>query len=62
MHSHALLRAAAVLVGFLTCASGDMGPLAPRGNVFEIPLRANRFSTVRLLFASGAAPVQLARK
>jgi alpha-mannosidase len=37
-------------------------PLALKSDTLEIPLQANRFSTVRLVFASGAATVQTARK
>ena len=37
-------------------------PLALNANGLEIPLRANAFSTVRLVFAGSAAPPQKARK
>jgi hypothetical protein len=40
----------------------NKSPLALKGNVLEIPLKANRFSTVRLLFTSPDVPVQKARK
>lgn len=39
----------------------NKGPLTLKANALEIPLRANRFTTVRLLFAGAGGPVQRAK-
>jgi hypothetical protein len=36
----------------------NKSPLALKADILEIPLKVNRFSTVRLVFASGRLPVQ----
>jgi alpha-mannosidase len=40
----------------------DKEPLALKVDTVNIPMKANRFSTVRLVFKGGASPVQTARK
>jgi hypothetical protein len=40
----------------------NKNPLALKADVLEIPLKANRYSTVRLVFASPEVPVQKAGK
>jgi hypothetical protein len=40
----------------------NKSPLALKADILEIPLKANRFSTVRLVFASPEMQVQKAGK